>query len=691
MAQVIQQAQQLLAHIHQSSVADIPLLRAIITEADKYYYVYDNPMLADAEYDALFTALKKLEKQHPELIIPSSPTQRVAQGLNDGFASVAHLVPMLSLENSYNSTDLLDWDKRCCEHNNGEPIQYCVEPKYDGASISLIYEHDILTRAATRGDGVMGDDITTNAKQIKSIPLAAPISQYGFESIEVRGEVLIDKQSFDAYNNKLIEKGIAALANARNAASSSLRIKNPTEVAERNLVAYLYHISFTQKLTNNNSNTLHTHYQALEALHTLGIKSSLPQAKLCNNINEVIAHVQAYEQMRDELPYEIDGMVIKVNSFALQDAIGQTSHHPRWAMAYKFKARQATSTLLDVEFQVGRTGSVTPVAKITPVAIGGVVISSISLHNADLIAEKDIKIGDTVLVERAGDVIPQIVKSLPELRNGKEQVIIFPTQCPVCQAALSRPEAEAVWRCSNYNCAAQVVERIIHFASKDAMDIRGLGDAIVKQFCNNGWLHSITDIYNLPYEQIQALDGFGSKSASKLQEAINNSKQQPLAKVIYGLGIRYVGETTSKTLARNINDITDLFTKTVNELKQLEDVGDKVASSIVEYCAGEQNRQVILQLKSLGLMRHNPSTSQQDSGSLSGKSFLFTGTLSQLKRSSAEALVEAKGGIILGGVSAKLNYLVVGADAGSKLEKAKKLGTIIILDEQQFITLAEQA
>jgi DNA ligase (NAD+) len=660
-------------------------LRQIISEADNLYYVQDEPVLADVEYDSLFSALKQLETENPALISPTSPTQRVAKGLNASFENVPHLVPMLSLENSYNADDLNDWDRKCKELSNSSEITYCVEPKYDGASISILYDKDIFTRAATRGDGIRGDDITINAKQIRSLPLQAAFSQYGLQQIEIRGEILINKDQFRKYNDSLVAKGLSPLANARNATSGALRLKDPQEVAARGLEAFMYHVSYTQQQDEHATHS--THYEALKMLHSLGVRSSLPQAKLCNSIAEVINHVQQFEAQRDDLPYEIDGMVVKVNSFALQDLIGQTNHHPRWAIAYKFKARQATSKLLNIEYQVGRTGSITPVAKIEPVNIGGVMVSSISLHNHAMILEKDIRLGDTILAERAGDVIPYIVKSFPELRNGDEQTIMFPTTCPVCNTQLYKPDTEAVWRCINYNCAAQMVERIMHFASKDAMDIRGLGDANIRTFFTDGILRSITDVYKMPYDLLAQREGLGEKSIVKLREAIEKSKAQTLARTIFGLGIRYVGENTSKTLARAISTIEDLYSMDKPALMLLEDIGEKVAQSLVDFFAEDSNRALISDLKALGLSMANEQATAAISGNLAGKTFLFTGTLSQFKRSAAEQIVEDKGGSILGSVSAKLNYLVVGEDAGSKLDKAKKLGTITILSETEFLTL----
>ncbi|MEZ5045972.1 MAG: NAD-dependent DNA ligase LigA [Chitinophagaceae bacterium] len=669
------------------SIEDVNDLRVIIEYADYMYYVKDNPKLADVEYDTLFAKLKKIEEQYPQIISPDSPTQRVAKGLNTAFENVAHIVPMLSLENSYNAEDLLDWDRKCRELSEKEHLTYCVEPKFDGASISLIYENNLMTRGATRGNGIEGDDISTNLKQIRSIPLKAPLDNFGIQQIEIRGEVMMTKKRFEEYNEKLIAKGENILANARNAASGSLRIKNPTEVAERNLDAFLYHVSFVLPQGANTSKIPTTHLAMLQALDTLGFKTSLAHTKTFDTIEDVIQYVQTFEEQRDTLPYEIDGMVIKVNDLAIQEQVGQTSHHPRWAIAYKFKARQGTSKLLHIEFQVGRTGSVTPVAKIEPVSVGGVTISSISLFNEDIIKEKDLRVGDTILVERAGDVIPNIVKPYPEMRNGNEQIIVFPRLCPVCQTPLTKPDTEAVWRCDNIECEAQIIERIIHFASKNAMDIRGLGEGLVKKFYEQGVLKHIDDIYHLPYDTLKNLEGFGEKSMQNLQKAIEQSKTQALHRLLFGLGIRYVGETTAKALARSASHLSELYTKTIEDLKNIEDVGEKVAASIVTFFANKNNRKLIENLEACGVQLSNTQkVDALQSGALIGKTFLFTGTLS-VKRSEAEALAEAKGGTILGSVSTKLNYLVVGTDAGSKLEKAKKLGTITILTEDEFYKL----
>jgi len=665
-------------------------LRNVLRFHEYRYYVLNEPLINDFEYDQLYKLLERTEKSNPELIVKDSPTQRVGSSLNESFKTVQHLVPMLSLANSYNADDLQDFDRKAKEASGLTEIEYCVEPKFDGASISLIYENDLLVRATTRGDGVAGDDITTNIKQIHSIPLSATFSKYGIQQIEIRGEVIMTKERFDEYNERLTQQGLPTVANPRNTASGSLRIKDPKEVARRNLDAFLYHVSYIQKTkieSQNPKDILATHAEQLEMLWNCGFRSPNKEKKVVKNIDDVIAYVQEFENKRDHLPYEIDGMVIKVNNLHLQDELGMTSHHPRWAIAYKFKARQATTKLTGVEFQVGRTGAVTPVAKLEPVYLGGVTVSSISIHNEEYIKEKKLKIGDAVLIERAGDVIPQIVKSLPALRTGNEVEINFPKQCPVCKSELFKEDGEAVWRCINIECEAQVVEKIIHFVSKDAMDIKSFGDANVRLFYSLNLLKDIPGIYTLNLDEIGTLEGFGKKSIDNLKTAIEASKQQPLHRLIYGLGIRFVGETTAKTLANSVEHLIDFKNKSEEDLQQLEDVGVKVAKSIYRFFSNEQNIKMIEQLEELGLQLKNTKKEVVLKGDLAGQTFLFTGTLAKLKRSEAEALAEAQGGVIVSGVSAKLNYLVVGEDAGSKFEKAKKINTIKVISEDEFVAL----
>lgn len=666
-------------------------LRDVINYSDWRYYVKDEPVLADQEYDQLFAWLKVLEKENPALITPDSPTQRIAKGLTKEFPTVDHLVPMLSLDNSYNAEDLREWDRRCREFADVQHIEYCIEPKFDGAGISLIYENDILTRGATRGDGIQGEDITMNIKQIKSVPLSAKFSTLGVHQIEIRGEVLINKNKFKQFNDQRLVENLPPLANPRNAASGSLRMIDPQEVGKRGLEAFLYHTSYLDLQEGKiEPEALKTHYGTLKALSQLGFRTPVNIMKVVKGIDEVIAYCKDFEEKRDELPYEIDGLVVKVNEYALQDKMGMTTHHPRWAMAFKFKARQATSKLRRVEFQVGRTGTITPVAKIDPVPLSGVTVSSVSMFNEDVVREKDLRVGDTVIVERAGDVIPYIVKPLTDLRDGTEKMIIFPEKCPVCSDKLVKETGESAWRCVNINCEAQVVERLIHFGSKDAMDIRNLGEANVKRFYELKLLKDIPGIYQLDFEKIRQLDGFGKKSIENLKTAIENSKHQPLHRLIYALGIRFVGETTAKTLAKSVHELMAMKGMNEESFMALEDIGPKVAGAIIQFFSNEDNIKMLHELKRLGVNTENISGQKTGSGELNGLTFLFTGTLSTMKRGDAEALVESKGGKIVSGVSSKLSYLVAGEEAGSKLEKAKKINAVKILSEKEFLEMIKE-
>ncbi|MFN5145492.1 MAG: NAD-dependent DNA ligase LigA [Bacteroidota bacterium] len=668
--------------------SNIEELRSVLRFHEHRYYILNDPLLSDFEYDQLFKALEKIEKENPTLITLDSPTQRVAHELTREFPTVQHLVPMLSLDNSYNADDLLDFDRKVRELSGLEQISYCVEPKFDGGSISLIYENDQLVRAATRGDGVAGDEVTINIRQIHSVPLTAPFSKFGIQQAEIRGEVLMNKENFSRYNQSLTAQGLAPLANPRNAARGTLRLKDPLEVAKRNLEVFVYHLSyFSLQKEEQSPVALQSHAATLGLLWELGFRSPAREKKVFNSIQDVINYCVEFEAVRDTLPYEIDGMVIKVNEVALQEKLGMTSHHPRWAVAFKFKARQATTQLIGIEFQVGRTGAVTPVAKLEPVGVGGVMVSSISVHNQEYIAEKDLRIGDQVLIERAGDVIPQIVKSLTEARTGKEKQIQFPSVCPVCASKLFKEEEEAVWRCINLECPAQVIERIIHFVSKDALDIKGFGEANVRKFVELGLLGDIPGIYTLDFAQLSSMEGFGKKSIENLQQAIELSKKQPLHRLIYALGIRFVGETTARTLANAVDHLLDFQSFSEEQLQQLEDVGTKVAGSIRQFFSNSDNIKMLHALEKLGLTLRNEKKDTHSTGNLTGKTFLFTGTLSKLKRSEVEEMVRANGGQILSGVSAKLNYLVAGEEAGSKLEKAKKIPSIHVINEQDFIKL----
>ena len=665
-------------------------LKKVLNYHDWRYYVLSEPVLQDFDYDHLFKELKKLEAESPELVSSDSPTQRVARGLTDDFKSVSHLVSMLSLDNSYNAGDIADFDKTVKKLTGAPHVEYCVEPKFDGSSIALVYENDMLIRAATRGDGTVGEDITNNAKALASIPLSAKFSKYGIHKIEIRGEVIIQKEVFERVNNERKAKGEKLFQNSRNTASGSLRLKDPNEVKTRGLEAILYHVSFAED-KNGSDMLLHgwqTHFETIEMLYKCGFKTPVKELKICKDADEVFEFIATWDARRHNFSIETDGMVIKVNNLKLQQKCGSTSHHPRWAIAYKFQAKQAQSKLLKVEFQVGRTGAVTPVAKIEPVPLAGVTIASISLHNEEFIIEKDIHIGDTVIVERAGEVIPYIVGVVADLRDGNEKKIHFPKHCPSCGNDLIKTEEEAIWRCDNAECPAQTEERAIHFVSKDAMDIDGLGRSIVIDFIQRGFLKTVEDIYRLPYEAILTLEGWGERSVEKLKEGIEDSKGRPIWRLINAFGIRHVGVSTSKDLASHIKNVLDLKDLSLEDLANIEGIGPKVAKSIYEFFQVEGNIHLIKALEKFGVnITNRPQDSLAKNNKLESKTFLFTGTLQKFNRDRAKQMVEENGGKLLSSVSANLNYLVVGEDAGSKLAKAKKITSIQVITEDEFLEM----
>lgn len=674
----------------QLAKVDVPGLRAVLKYHDWKYYVQAEPSISDIEYDKLFKALKDLEAKYPELVTSDSPTQRVAQVLTSDFQTVEHTVPMLSLSNSYNADDLFAFDESVKKLSNRSDIQYAVEPKYDGASIALIYENDMLTRAATRGNGTEGEEITGNAKRIKNIPLQADFSKYGISKIELRGEVVIELGVFDRMNEARETEGLKVFQNSRNTASGSLRMKDPEEVSKRNLEAFIYQVGYAADVHGNEllGHKLLSHFENIDILHALGFQTPQEEKTLVSSIEEVSEFVKEWEEKRDGYNYEIDGMVVKVNDLRLQNSLGFTAHHPRWAIAFKFKARQATTQLLNIEYQVGRTGAVTPVAKLDPVRLAGVTVSSVSLHNADFIHEKDIHLGDYVKVERAGDVIPYIA-SVDLTRRDKVEAVVFPTECPSCAAQLVRPEGEAVWRCENAECPAQAEERMIHFVSKGAMDIEGLGKDIVKRFMTEGIVSKIEDIYRLDYEAILSLEGWKDKSVENLRSGVEKSKSQPLWRLLVALGIRHVGSATAKMLEKQIQRIDDLVSWNADSLAELEDVGPKVAESILSFFHNEENQALIKSLEELGVkVEKTEEDSALKSNKLEGLTFLFTGSLSRFSRDKAKELVEENGGKNISGVSVKLNYLVAGEKAGSKLTKAEKLG-IPVISEDEFLGMIE--
>ncbi len=672
-------------------------LRKLIVFHEWRYYVLNEPILSDYEYDILYKQLESIEEAHPEWITSDSPTQRVSADLTADFPSVRHLVPMLSLANSYNAEDLRDWDqqlKRLLKWEPDQPIVYGVEPKYDGGSIALIYEDDQLVRAATRGNGVMGEEITANARVIRSIPLKIAFSTFGVSKAELRGEVLIRAEAFKKINKERAQQGLTLFANARNTATGGLRMKDPKEVAKRGLEAFIYTLGYAEDENGNSVlDQFDTHMESLHTLRQLGFKVPSEELKACQDIEEVITFCKEWEARREGYPYEIDGMVVKVNSRTLQEELGSTSHHPRWAMAYKFKAKQATSRLIKVEYQVGKIGSITPVAKIEPVQLAGVTVSSISLHNEDFIKAKDLRIGDQVLVERAGDVIPYIVKALADVRDGSEIPIEFPSQCPVNDTNtpidLIREEGEAAWRCPTCVCGKQDLARIIFHVSKSAMDIDGLGKQIIERFWELGWIRTMVDVYRLDYEQIATLEGFGPKSAENLRKAVEKAKSNSVSRLLHSLSIHHLGKKVAQLLAAEIEHVLDLEAWDEEQFTDIKDIGPTVAKNVRAWFNLDSNVAMLKEMERLGV---NMIPTEEDKpavaiehGVLSGKTILFTGTLQQMTRNEAKKKAEAAGAKSLGAVSSNLNILVVGEKAGSKLKKAEALGTVEIWTEDEFI------
>ena len=688
--------------VHQQTVTQqLQDLRRLVVYHEWRYYIGNDPVVSDFEYDQLYKQLEKLEELHPDLVTPDSPTQRVSADLTEEFVSVEHLTPMLSLANSYDANDLNDWDaqlKRLLNIPADAPIEYGVEPKFDGGSIALVYENDLLVRAATRGNGTIGEEMTSNARVIRSIPLRANFSEYGIYRVELRGEALIRKDIFEQVNAERGKEGLSLFANPRNAATGGLRMKDPKEVAKRGLEAFIYTLGYAVDQDGNNVlDRFKTHMESLELLEKLGFKVPSEERKRCANIAEVIDFCELWQKQRDQYPYEIDGMVAKVNSRVLQERSGFTAHHPRWAIAFKFQAKQATSKLQTVEYQVGKIGSITPVAKIEPVQLAGVTVSSISLHNEDFINSKDLRIGDTVLVERAGDVIPYIVKSMPELRDGTEQSIVFPAFCPINTTAtpveLIREEGESAWRCPDCVCGAQDLQRIIFHVSKDAMDIEGMGKSIIDRFFELGWLRNIADVYRLDYSQIAQLEGFGEKSATNLQASIEKAKKNPISRLLHSLSIHHLGKKVSKLLAAEIGQVMELKNWTLEDFTKIKDVGPVVAENVIRFFQNERNVALLEDMESLGVnfqqTEEDRPKSVDTEAPLFGKTILFTGTLQVMGRKEAQEKAEAAGAKILGAVSSNLNILVVGEDAGSKLKKAQALGTVQILTEEEFMTLVD--
>jgi DNA ligase (NAD+) len=644
-----------------------------INHNDSKYYVEDNPEISDYEYDQLVSELKALESDHPDLVFPDSPTKRVSGQPVKEFPTVEHKVPMLSLDNSYSPEDLKEFDGRVKRWLSEEPIEYVVEMKIDGLGVALVYDGGLLSRGATRGDGISGEDITVNIRTIRSIPLRLKGQTLG--NSEVRGEVYMPISSFKRLNQGREEAGEPSFANPRNAAAGSIRQLDPSIVASRRLDAFFYTLSFSE-------HEFKTHWECLEAMKDSGLRIN-PNIIRLKTIEEVVDHCLSWEKRRDELDYEIDGMVIKINSLDQQRRLGQTAKNPRWAIAYKFAAKQRTTKVKDILLQVGRTGAITPVADLEPVALGGITVSRATLHNEDEIRRKDIRIGDTVLIERAGDVIPEVVKVITDKRDGSEREFKMPPTCPVCGSRIIREADEAVARCIDSSCPAQLKQRIRHFASRDAMDIEGLGEAIISQLVDKGLVRSIADIYSLNEGSLKALERMGEKSARNLLEEIESSKVRGLERFLYGLGIRHVGETVAISLTNRFKTMDELLGAPKDSLLKIEGIGDIVAESVVDFLSEPSNRQLIEQIKSRGI---SLSAIEKATGSLDGKTFVFTGSLKRYSRTEAGRKVESLGGRVGSSLTKKTDFLVVGEDPGSKVKEAEKLG-IATLTEADFLKM----
>ena len=639
------------------------------------YYVLDDPEISDAEYDRMMQELLKLEEDFPDLMSPDSPTLRVGAPPLDKFETIEHSIPMLSLENGFNDRDILEFDRRIKRNLKlDSDIIYTAEPKLDGVAVELVYENGRLITASTRGDGFRGESITSNVRTIRSVPLRLhnETEKKIPSLLEVRGEIFIGKEAFKNLNNERLDESLPPFANPRNAAAGSLRQLDSKITAKRPLEVFFYGVGRVTDIE------LESHWDTLCALQKLGFRIN-PHIRAKVTIKEVIDCYKELSEQRALLPYDIDGMVIKVDSIALQRLLGATSRSPRWAIAYKFKAIQETTRVVGIEVQVGRTGTLTPVAHLAPVKIGGVTVSRATLHNEDEIKRKDIKIGDTVLVQRAGDVIPEVVKVIVSERTGEEKTFNMPLHCPVCRSSAVRSLDEAALRCINTSCPAQVKERIKHFASKGAFDIDGLGEKLIEQLVDKDLLFSYADIFRLKEEPLKNLERMGSKSAGNIIRAIEASKRITLDRFIYALGIRHVGEHVAGILARSFESLEKLSRATSDELEAIDGVGPVVAASIVEFFKKNENRKIVDDMITNGVQIFRDNAEKR--GLLAGKIFVLTGSLETLTRDEAKRAIEKAGGKVTGSVSRNTDYLVAGASPGSKLKRSEELG-IDIIDEQ---------
>jgi DNA ligase (NAD+) len=663
-------------------------LRDKIRHHEYRYYVLDDPEISDFEFDKLMEQLKKLEAEYPALITPDSPTQRVGGTPREGVVKVQHSSPMLSLDNTYNEDELRDWERRVHELTGRTDVEYVCELKLDGMSLALVYEDGQLARGITRGDGTTGEDVTLNVRTVRSIPLSVPKDKLKKAGIppdfEVRGELLMPLAAFKRMNDEREGKGLSLFANPRNATAGTVRQLDASITAQRRLDYFSY------MLLRNGRTLMDRHSKTLDALDAAGFKVN-PARKLAKNMEEVWAFIKEWEGKREKLPYEIDGIVVKVDRVSLQDELGFTGKAPRWAIAYKYAARAGVTQLLDVRWQVGRTGKLTPVAVLAPVAIGGTTVRNATLHNMDEIQRLGVQIGDWVQVERGGDVIPKVAKVLEGQKlDAKEaplekREIIPPEHCPECGTKIVKTEGEVDYRCVNANCPAKLREAIRHFASRHVMNIEGMGDALVTQLTERGLVKNISDIYHLTKDNLLSLERMGDKSAQNVLDEIEASKKLPLERVIFGLGMRFVGERTAQFLAEHFGSIEALMNASQEELEEVNEVGPRIAESIREFFDEPANRKLVKRLEEAGLTFKG--TKKQRGTKLAGKTFVLTGTLAQFTRDEAKKLIEDAGGRVSGSVSKKTDYVVAGADAGSKLDKAKELG-VPVIDEKEMQKLA---
>ncbi len=663
-----------------NSEKEIAKLRDEIRYHEHRYYVLDDPEISDFEFDKLLQRLRDLELKHPELVTPDSPTQRVGGQPADEFPKVRHPAPMLSLDNTYSVDDLKDFDRRVRELAGRATVEYVAELKLDGLSMALTYQDGRLVHGVTRGDGETGEDVTTNVKTIRSVPLRLEpkkLEMIGNPArFEVRGEVIMTHQAFEQMNAQREAAGEPKFANPRNAAAGTMRQLDPRIVAERKLDMFVYYLQV------KGTEPLAEQAQALRTLVELGFKVN-PNWQLCRTMDDLLTYIQQWEAKRDALGYEIDGIVIKVNNTGLWQELGTTARSPRWAVAYKYPARQATTRVNGIRAQVGRTGTLTPVADLEPVDVRGVTVSHATLHNMDEITRLGVKVGDTVLIQRAGEVIPQVLKVLKAAPDGRE--FVMPQKCPVCGGEVHRAEGEVAFRCVNTACPAKLKESLLYFAGRRAMNIDGLGEALVDQLVDKGLVHDVADLYGLSHSQLAELERMGDKSAQNLMDEIENSKKAELGRVIFALGIRFVGERTGQLLADHFASLDKLANASEEELVEAEEVGPRVAEAIQEFFHEKRNRAVIEKLHQAGL-QFEQKRARKAEGKLAGKQFVLTGTLPNYSRDVAKQMIEEAGGRVTGSVSKKTDYVVVGADAGSKLEKARALG-VKTVEEAELLKL----